>query len=306
MYPILLELGPITISSLWLFISLAFVAGSLLFGRLAHKNRLNIDIIAGSGFKILLSTLVVSRAVFVITHIPLFFYAMDFSVVFDLFRIWDKGMSFWGAVAGFLWALYSITKKHGVPFQKWLDLFALSLSGSFIIGTVGTFLDGVNYGRATSLPWGVTFESPIVKYAVPIHPTQIYALLYSVIITILLLRLYREKRGNLDGMIFEYGVFLYAGFRFVEEFFRGDDVMSLFGIIRVPQIIALAVAVFMGRHLYKKRGHGENNEPLQRSYLLRIFTTFFSKARSSRSIEKKPIEQISEINHETKPTSTVS
>lgn len=198
------------------------------------------------GFALLFWSLFASRLAFVLFHLPYFLPSAKTIPAFALsfLRIWDKGLSFWGGLTGFLIAFWFIMKKEGEPIKRWLDIIAESVLAGLALGTIGVFLDGIAHGRETSLPWGMIFQN--VKYAVPIHPTQLYALIYILGILTAVKVLKRKKalgRPDEDGKIFELTVFLMSLFRFLEEFFRGDDVIMIFDAVRLPQIIALALFI---------------------------------------------------------------
>ena len=254
MHPIILDFGRITVYSLWVFVSIGLVAAMVAFARLAQRNRVIIEPILQHSLFLFLSILVGARVLFILNHLPLFFYDFDFSIriFIGLISIWDQGLSFWGGAIGVVASLMYLAKKYDGDLEKWLDLLALAALIGFSIGVVGTFLDGMNHGRETILPWGMTFESRAVKYAVPIHPVQLYALVYMTAITIFSFELHKKLRMQTAGFISRYVVLLYALFRFLEEFFRGDDTIMIAGIIRLPQVLALFVSYFMARHIAKK------------------------------------------------------
>ena len=170
-----------------------------------------------------------------------------------LFYIWDKGLSFWGAIVGILLFLYKTTKKNDQKFLKWLDVIIPATILGLAIGHLGTFFEGSNYGTPTSLPWGVNFESPAIRYAVPIHPTQIYAFLYSSILFSVLIHLKKAEKFKIfqkEGAIGLFGISTYLLLKFLEEFIRGDDTLLIFNI-RVSQILTFIVLVLSSYIFFK-------------------------------------------------------
>jgi len=89
---------------------------------------------------------------------------------------------------------------------------------------------------------------------VPIHPTQIYAFIYSVAIYTFLV-IYNQtikiKETERRGFIATIGILSFSFFKFIEEFFRGDDTWLFFGI-RLPQIFAGITILVSGIFLIKK------------------------------------------------------
>ena len=153
-------------------------------------------------------------------------------------------------------ALFFLCKKNEQNFLKWLDVMIPSIIVALIFMHIGAFFDGINYGNETSLPWGVNFESPSIKYAVPIHPTQIYAFLYS-IITLVTLQLLKNAEktkaivAEQNGLISITGIIIYSTFKFLEEFLRGDDTWIILGV-RISQVLTFVILITAIVIFYKK------------------------------------------------------
>ena len=67
------------------------------------------------------------------------------------------------------------------------DLLAIPIAAGIALGRIGCFLTGLadnTYGTPTSLPWAVDFGDGI-----PRHPTQLYEILFLVILIAILVRL---------------------------------------------------------------------------------------------------------------------
>lgn len=255
MYPILLEIGPITIYSLWIFVAIGFFVALLLMNKLIKKSRLELKFIADHSLVIFLGGLLLARIVFLIQNWDLYFFEIDASSVAQIFFIWDKGLSPWGGILGILITLFIFAYKEKEDFKKWFDVFIVSIMGAISISNIGAFLDGRNYGNETDLPWGVMIQNSI--YAVPIHPVQIYAAIYSGLLTIILYSLFHKKLAKESGKISIIALGGYSLFRFLEEFLRGDESNFIFGF-REAQIFALlgiiaSVILFYGPSIIKQK-----------------------------------------------------
>jgi phosphatidylglycerol---prolipoprotein diacylglyceryl transferase len=237
MYPILAEFGPLTIYSLWIFIALGFFAALLVINKLAHKNRLSILFIAEHSLVIFFGGLFMARLVYVIQYFNAYFSELSVNSFFQLFYIWDKGLSPWGGIVGVLLVLAFFAHKNDEETAKWMDVFAVAILSAIAVSCIGAFLDGRNYGRETSLPWGVLIESSI--YAVPIHPTQIYAALYTGILSIALYIQVSKRQLDYPGQAAIFALLGYSVLRFIEEFFRGDESNIFFGL-REAQFYTIA------------------------------------------------------------------
>jgi phosphatidylglycerol---prolipoprotein diacylglyceryl transferase len=247
MFPVLLQIEPIIIYSLWIFLGLGFFATLILIKKLSKYRRVKLQFLADNSLLIFFSGLVCSRLVFVIRNWQYFFQDFNLNKFFEIFYIWDKGLSPWGAVIGIFLCLYLLSKKEKADFVAWSDIGLTSLLFGMIFFDIGAFLDGRNYGNPTDLPWGVLIESS--QYAIPIHPVQIYAAIYCAIIATVLLLIFNNESIKYEGTISLLAIFSYSFFRFIEEFLRGDEAFTLF-FIREPQIYALLAMGISGYFLY--------------------------------------------------------
>lgn len=261
MYPILLQLGPVTIYSLWIFIGIGFFAALLIINNLAKKNRLKLQFLADYSLAIFFSGLILARIFFVIRNYSLYFFDFNLNSFLQLFYIWDKGLSVWGGIAGILLSLLYFCRKSGENGLKWLDVMSVSILGAMSVANIGAFLDGRNYGNETTLPWGVVIENSL--YAVPIHPVQIYAAIYCALIAIVLIQLSNRRIGKNEGNTALLAMTSYGLFRFLDEFMRGDE-SNIFLGLREAQIYALLAAVIGGILLYvrfRKKGRQNPDNP---------------------------------------------
>lgn len=263
MFPILFEFGPITVFSLWFFIAAGFVIVSLLFVHFAKRNRVRLTLLTDHSFALFLFTLAVSRLVFILSHTDLFFYQWNWKRFGTLLAIWDKGLSFWGVVVGLLLGIFYISKKNKESPLKLFDLLVPAILVGMFFGNIGAFLDGINYGTPTNLPWGMTFRSANVKYISAIHPTQLYSAFYSLGIGLGLLSLLRRMRAagiSMPGFLTEFGLFSFSVLKFLEEFFRGDETLKIFSL-RVPQLMAFFGIIAGSYLLYLRYTNRTGGDP---------------------------------------------
>lgn len=242
MYPIILQTRYFTIHSIWLFITIGLITGTYIFIKLGLKNGLKLQFLTENAFWVLISSIIGARVFAILFNWKMFFYEYSMDTFTQIFKIWDKGLSLWGAVIVGSVVLYYLCKKNEQDFLKWLD----SLVPAFLIGlaitAIGAFLDGKWYGHETSLPWGVNFESPAIKYTVPIHPTQIYIMLYSGVIAAVAIAFKDYKFFEENGKSAILSIAAFSLLQFLQEFLRGDDVTMIFSI-RLSQIITALVFI---------------------------------------------------------------
>jgi phosphatidylglycerol:prolipoprotein diacylglycerol transferase len=159
--------------------------------------------------------------------------------------------------AGVLW----VVRSRRLPAWSTADAVAPALALGYAIGRIGCFLVGDDYGRPTSLPWGVafpvglppttagalrdTFHVPIAAtvpddFLLRVHPTQIYETLICLGIWGLGVRYLR--RGGPPGSVLLPVLALLAAERFAVEFLRAKDDRFLAGFTLAQ---AISVAVFL-------------------------------------------------------------
>lgn len=127
------------------------------------------------------------------------------------------GKTIVGALVGGLFAVESMKRKLGVT-RRTGDLFAIPLSVGIAIGRIGCFLTGTEdhtAGRPTSLPWGVNFGDGVQR-----HPTQIYEILFVIVLAALLIKV--SRRPFLEGDLFKMFMVGYFAFRLAIDFLKPE------------------------------------------------------------------------------------
>lgn len=258
MFPILFELGPFTIYSVWICAILGLMLGTLLFLKRAKYNRLDINILLEHSLSLMVGTLVLSRIAFTLSNWG-YFGVFKWSIFFkQLFFFWQPGYSFWGAALGFSLIFAYHLRKSEQNSLDWLQVMFIPVLVGIMIGNVGQFLDGQAYGHETIFPWGVIFTNTNVKYTVPIHPTQLYSIL--LIALILFSKKWVAQKWPLLTDEKEWTLFAIAAFslgRFLMEFLRGDDIAH-WGFVRIGHIGSLLIFVPLAVFLYKRWRKGDS------------------------------------------------
>ena len=196
------------------------MAGLWLVRRRASAFGVAPDAATDIGIWLLLSGLVGAKLLLVIVEWPQ--YVSSWSGLKDLAR---AGGVFYGGLIGALVATVVLLRKREIPFFTFADIAAPAAALGQSLGRVGCLLAGCCWGRECALPWAITFTDPKahenvgVPLDVPLHPTQIYEALGTLVLCVLLLVL---ERRRYSGETFVRYLFGYALLRFVIELFRGD------------------------------------------------------------------------------------
>jgi len=149
------------------------------------------------------------------------------------------GLTAYGAVLGAALGIWVYSKFSDFKFGYFADLVAPAIILAQAIGRVGCTINGCCYGIETSLPWGVKYTHPnsLAPLGVAIHPTQIYEILYNLLVFAVLVKL--RGRFKPEGSLFLIYLSLYALWRVGMDFLR-PGTPFLFGLHQA-QIIAIIV-----------------------------------------------------------------
>lgn len=163
----------------------------------------------------------------------------------EILYIWHGGLASHGGAIGILTAMYFFNKNVSKKGFVWiLDrlVIGVAICGASI--RLGNLMNSEIYGNATSLPWGFLFVR--TGETVPMHPTQIYEIIYCLLTFVVTWWLYWKKEAyKKNGVIF--GVFLIGifGSRFVLEFiklnqesFESNMFLNMGQLLSIPFIIA--------------------------------------------------------------------
>ncbi len=154
------------------------------------------------------------------------------------------GLTIYGAVLGAALGIWVYSKFSNFQFGYFADLIAPGIILSQAVGRVGCLLNGCCYGAPTSLFCGIVYTDPdsYGPIGIAVHPTQIYEIVYNLIVFAVLLKL--GRRFKPDGSLFLIYMSLYALWRVGIGFLR-DGTPFIFGLhpAQVIGLIVLAIAI---------------------------------------------------------------
>ena len=148
-------------------------------------------------------------------------------------KIWQGGLSIWGAVGGGALAVVIVARRRGLPTLKLLDAIAPGVVLAQAIGRWGNYFNQELFGRPTRWPWGLEIDvahrpAQYIAYRT-FQPTFLYESLWCLAVFGLLL--WAERRFRLvEGQTFTLYVALYTFGRFFFELMRSDPATRLFGV----------------------------------------------------------------------------
>ncbi len=128
-----------------------------------------------------------------------------------------RGMSYHGALLGFLLGAYIFSKRTGNSFGKFMDLVAVAVPLGYVFGRIGNFLNQELVGRATDVPWGIYVDGVLR------HPSQLYEAFLEGVVVFIIVYMYRRYKKFDGELLLLYG-FAYGILRATAEIFRAPDV----------------------------------------------------------------------------------
>jgi len=159
------------------------------------------------------------------------------------------GMSWFGGFAGGVASGLLFVRHRRLPLMAVLSAASPALAVGHAIGRIGCFLVGDDYGRPTSLPWGVAFPEGLPPTTVAVHPTQLYEAAALVPLAFALIGL--RRAGRSDSVVVGTYLLLAGLLRFSIEFLRINP--RILGPLSVAHVAALAAAVIGGVLLLRAR-----------------------------------------------------
>ncbi|OGX45328.1 MAG: prolipoprotein diacylglyceryl transferase [Omnitrophica WOR_2 bacterium RIFCSPLOWO2_12_FULL_51_8] len=225
MHPIICQIGPFTVYSYGLTLVLAFFAASFLAAARAKKENLAPEAIINFLFAAFISGIIGARLLYVIQNRDFYF-----KEPLEIVMLQHGGLSWFGGLIAGTSAGLIFLKRRRLPIYKALDIAAPSAALAQAIGRIGCFLNGCCFGRESAL--GFYFPGRHIR----LIPVQLYSSLLLVIILVILT--YLQKRPHRQGEIFYAYLLLYSAKRFLMEFWRGDG-QVVFLHLRLFQFFSL-------------------------------------------------------------------
>lgn len=161
----------------------------------------------------------------------------------DILKVWQGGMSFHGGLLGAFAGGWIYSRKIEVPLIRLADFSSPLCAVGLFFGRIANFINQELWGRATDMPWAITF--PADPDQITRHPSQLYEAVLEGLVLFAVLWLYSAKprpAGSVTGLFLTgYGIF-----RFIVEFFREPDSVPGFvmsGWITMGQLLSFPLII---------------------------------------------------------------
>ncbi|HVW66778.1 MAG TPA: prolipoprotein diacylglyceryl transferase family protein [Candidatus Peribacteraceae bacterium] len=234
------QIGPFNIWTHLIFLLIGLWLSAEFFFRLAQSAGLSLQHFRDHGLWHLLAIIVGGRLIAVIGQYQVYIRPDD---PLRAFYLQDGNFSFLGAAAGIACVLYFTRGTSRTTFLQWLDVLLPATCFGLSFDWLGKFAAGQAYGVPTDVFWAVTYDAPNVRFAVPIHPVQLYYALFYFILTFVLLVVRKHaKRAGAETLV---GIVLASVATFIFESFRGDFSIPVFAT-QLDFVVLLLIFISLG------------------------------------------------------------
>lgn len=237
-----LRLGPFLLSIHGAAMGAAFIVGYALVRRTLGYHRQSPDLADSLLLAALVGGVVGARLWYVVTS-----WGDYRGNVSGALALWQGGLVWYGGFIGGILAVAAYVAWKRLPAGPIADATAIPLMAGYAVGRAfGDFLRGEEYGKPTTLPWGIplprgnpptTVQSLQENYpwlhvqgppteVLAVHPTQLYEALAALAIVGVLF-LVRASLRDRPGTLFGLGIGLYGLERFLVEFLRTNPPVAL-------------------------------------------------------------------------------
>jgi len=192
----------------------------------------------------------------------MFLYSHSTEYSWKVFRNWQSGFVLYGGLITGIVAGVLYIKMRAQPLGVIADLVAPSVMLAQAFGRIGCFLNGCCHGKVTAAFTGIRFpaDSPAAREqhkgwnekSDPVHPTQLYETAATLAFFFILSWMYRQKR-KAQGEIFLAMIMMYSAWRFVIEFWRGDERPQWLGELSYSQVMSIGLFVAAGVWMFLLR-----------------------------------------------------
>lgn len=217
MYPILLTIGILPISSFGLFLLFSLILSSFIIWRISRVYEFDEEMVLDLILLTFVGGFLFSRFYFVVSNLNQF---NDPWKILLINRY--PGLSFWGGLFGGFITLKLFSRKFKIPFWELVDFAMVGLFLGISVASIGCLLGSCEYGLPSSSFFSVA-QVGIIGRRFPIQIVE------SFIFFLTFFYLWRAVlRFHFTGKVAAVGLVLLGFYKFILEFYRGDrQVISL-------------------------------------------------------------------------------
>ena len=151
MHPVIIQIGPLVVRWYSVMIVIACLAGLWLARAESERKGIGKERVDDFFLYAVIGAIIGARLYYLAFSNPALFWENPLSI----FAIWQGGLAIHGAIIGGFLVSLQYSRKHKIPFLKFVDTLAPSLILGQAIGRIGCFFNGDAHGYPTNLPWGL-------------------------------------------------------------------------------------------------------------------------------------------------------
>lgn len=168
---------------------------------------------------------------------------------------WNSGIVYLGDLIGYLSMLRILCCFKKRNWNEISNITAIIIPLFHVFGRIGCFFGGCCYGAESNswlaIPYQIVVENGQWVNRIPVQLMESEAELFFFALCYCWYRKKRKGGKECDNQILVWYLLLYSIWRFIIEFWRGDDVRGVFGWISFSQIICIGIT--FGIFTYKRR-----------------------------------------------------
>lgn len=232
--PVLLHIGPLEIRYYGVFFALSLFFAYELARSMVMKRKLSLDTLDALAVYLVIGLIVGAR----LGHIVFYDLAYYLAHPVEILQVWKGGLASHGAAIGLLIAYgLFLWRNKKVKFFDYADILVVVACIPVSMIRLGNFFNSELVGRATDVPWAVTFTrvDEIAR-----HPSQLYEFGMGMVLFAILYSLWTKKNTSAKpGFFFGLFFMLYFAMRFTVEFFKEFPLHEGFFNLTTGQILSL-------------------------------------------------------------------
>ncbi|MDO4543797.1 MAG: prolipoprotein diacylglyceryl transferase [Clostridia bacterium] len=233
------DFGFFTLPAMGTCILIGTVIGLVVMFLIRRFSRLSTDnILDGLIWAVLLGFFLAKVLYWIVSPESLTLDFSSTSAFFDsLWRLIGEGMVFYGGLIGGVLglAIVAIRKKKG--FLEFTDLFAPCFCLAHAGGRFGCYFSGCCYGMECVSPISVNY--PVGGVFSMRLPTQLMEAGFLILLSAALIVVLKHSKRR--GTVTAWYLIAYSVWRFVIEFFRGDEARGAVGALSTSQFISFFI-----------------------------------------------------------------
>ncbi|MGQ0826252.1 MAG: prolipoprotein diacylglyceryl transferase [Actinomycetota bacterium] len=247
-----IEIGPLELHAYGLMLALGVLAAATIAERRWTRAGGEPRTIAEIGVPVIVAGVLGARIYHLFTG-----YDWSDGGITGALKIWEGGLSIWGAVAGGAIAVVVIARRKHLSALALMDAMAPGIAVAQAIGRWGNWFNQELFGRPTDLPWGLEIDPdqrpPEHFDAETFHPTFLYESLWCLAVAVTIV--WAERRLRLRaGQPLALYIAMYTFGRIWFEALRADPASELLGV-RFNLLLSIVLSVggtiwfvVLGRH----------------------------------------------------------